>query len=72
MFVNLVEKYGVVPKSVMPEAESSTAGDPSLASSPGHFVFGLILGMSMWANFVDSDFALLNARLAKHYGVVGV
>lgn len=24
MFVNLIKKYGVVPKSVMPEAESST------------------------------------------------
>src|SRR4030095_863755 len=24
------------------------------------------------ANFVDSDFAMLNSRLAKHYGILGV
>ena len=28
--------------------------DPSLASSPGHFVFGHMLGMSMWVGFGDS------------------
>jgi bleomycin hydrolase len=31
MFVNLVEKYGVVPKSVMPEAESSGNSGPMTA-----------------------------------------
>jgi hypothetical protein len=29
--------------------------DASLASSPGHFVFGHMLGMSIWASFGDSD-----------------
>jgi len=36
------------------------------------FIRQLITGNLSLANLIDSDFALLNARLARHYGIPGV
>ena len=44
----------------------------SMRAEPAHFFAELLRGNHSLLNFIDSDFAMINERLAQHYRIPGV